>query len=161
MLVERESGVDIWSMHDLGKEIVIPTNGVVKKNGEAVMGRGLALDAARRWDWLPEMIGRFILSHGNRVYRFTNELIDDKLHIFTFPTKEDWRDPASLDLIQRSAVDLKLLIEESNERNEKEIREVYLPRVGCGAGGLHWRDVRMTLKFALERSNVIFTIVHK
>jgi len=32
---------DIWNLHKVGW-IIIPTNGFVKKNGENVMGRGLA-----------------------------------------------------------------------------------------------------------------------
>ena len=161
MLVEQAGSADIWTFYQQGYYIVIPTNGVVKKNGEAVMGKGLALDVARRWDWFPELLGRFITKSGSRVYRFTNDEIDDPLHIFTFPTKENWRDPASLDVIWRSAVELRELVDEINERSDGEMRAVYLPRVGCGAGGLRWRDVRPSLRLALkEWSDVVFTAVH-
>jgi len=34
---------DIWKYHDRHTPIVITTNGYVKRNGECVMGRGIAL----------------------------------------------------------------------------------------------------------------------
>ena len=39
----KEVKGDIWNFYNKGYWIVIPTNGTVKRNGEAVMGRGVAL----------------------------------------------------------------------------------------------------------------------
>jgi len=36
---------NIWNYYNKGNWIVITTNGTIKKNGEAVMGRGVALEA--------------------------------------------------------------------------------------------------------------------
>ena len=159
--MEQESPEDIWTSYERGHYVVVPTNGVVKRSGEAVMGAGLALDVARRWDWFPALLGRWITDHGSRVFVFANNVIDDPLRVFTFPVKEDWRLPARLDLVQRSAVELRALAEDLGDETEMNVGEIYLPRVGCGAGGLRWTDVRPTLRFALERSRVTFIVVHK
>lgn len=44
----KEITGDIWDFWNRGHYIVIPTNGSVKKNGEAVMGKGLALQAKEK-----------------------------------------------------------------------------------------------------------------
>jgi hypothetical protein len=44
---------NIWDYYDKGHWIVITTNGIVNKNGEAIMGRGVALEAAKKFKDLP------------------------------------------------------------------------------------------------------------
>lgn len=54
----KEVKGDIWKVaaenHDW---IVIPTNGFVKVNGKAVMGRGLAYQAMEKYPELPAELG--------------------------------------------------------------------------------------------------------
>lgn len=45
---------DIWEYHKQGYWIVITTNGFVKKNGCAVMGRGVAKQAVTKYPSLPK-----------------------------------------------------------------------------------------------------------
>jgi len=61
----KEITGDIWDFYEKGFWIVITTNGNVKDNGEAVMGKGIALQARQRYPLLPSMLGKGILEIGN------------------------------------------------------------------------------------------------
>jgi len=137
----REESGDIWQRHDEGYTIVIPTNGTVTRTGELVMGRGLALQAMKRWRSIPSLLGPLVREHGNIVYYLREYML------FTFPVKEHWKDPASLDLIRRSAVQL--------EAMTKGIPCIYLPRVGCGNGRLEWKTVRPILRKILHHPRFV------
>lgn len=115
---------------------VIPVNGFVKKSGLAVMGAGLARQAAQRYPNLPEVLGRCISNSGNHVHMLRHDLV-------AFPTKNDWQDPADLMLIERSAEELLKLA------TLQQFKLVALPRVGCGLGGLRWGQVKPILERVL------------
>ena len=104
---------------------VITTNGSVKKNGEAVMGRGCALEAKQRWPALAATLGTYITRFGNRVTYFQD------YNLFTFPVKHEWMQKADIDLIKLSAEQLSLHALHSWE-------VILMPRPGCGNGGLQW-----------------------
>lgn len=101
----------------------ITTNGTVKKNGEAVMGRGCALEAAQDRPNLPKILGCKLDLTGNHVYWLDAD-------IYSFPVKHHWRESASLDLIEQSAYELDAIINSNFT--------VVLPRPGCGNGRLDW-----------------------
>jgi hypothetical protein len=133
----KEIIVNLWDFHKDGNWIVIPTNGEVNKDGLAVMGKGLALEAKNKFPRLTTELGVQISYFGNRLFAF------DKFKIITFPTKYSWRDKSDICLIAVSASQLKDYVDESTNEwiNEKVTFKtpVYLPRVGCGNGGLDWR----------------------
>lgn len=132
---------DIWSFWEQGYYIVIPTNGFVKKNGEAVMGRGLALQTKERFPEFPRVLGERLKVYGNMVFVFA----DYKL--ITFPVKRVWLEKASLNLIEESCNALSAIF----RYNLCSLRTpVYLPKVGCGNGGLNWEDVKPILEKALD-----------
>jgi len=140
---------NIWDYADQGY-IVIPTNGIVKKNGDAVMGAGLAKEAARRFPSLPQKLGIRLKETGNHNYHFMD------IKLMTFPTKNHWKEPSDLNLIISSAAqlqnDLKVI--------QKQGRTIhyFLPRVGCGCGGLDWKVVRAAIAPYLDDPMV--TIVY-
>ena|SRR5258706_15825231 len=134
---------NIWNYHKDGNWIVIPTNGEVKKNGEAVMGKGLAKQAAERFPTLPLRLAR-MLESGNFTYWYPD------LHLITFPTKERWRDRSSLELIKLSLHGLWPWLGLDDQ--------IYLPRVGCGNGGLSWeKEVKPLLEKYLDDR---FVVIH-
>ena len=140
---------DIWDFHRQENWIVIPVNGAVKNNGEAVMGAGLALQAAQRFPELPKELGSWITDSGTNVYWHGY-----KTYIITFPTKHrNWRADSCLGLIEESAWSLKRW----NDSAQLPI-SVYLPRLGCGerTGRLQWSDVKPILEQHLDDR---FTVV--
>lgn len=63
--------------------------------------------------------------------------------ILNFPTKEHWRGATRIEWIQEGLRDLRRVIE------EKGIRSVAIPPLGCGQGGLRWETVRPLIRDAL------------
>ena len=113
--------------------ICIPTNGQVKRNGRAVMGAGVAKIARDKWPGLDLRLGHCLCEWGNRlqVLTLTKEV---DYHIIAFPTKHHWKDKSDLELIERAAKDLR------DVTSCRHWRSIWLPVVGCGLGGLSWRD---------------------
>ena len=123
---------------------VITTNGTVKKNGEAVMGRGCALEAKQRHPTFPLYLGKQIRECGNVVLDcgFWGE---GQVRLVTFPTKHNWYERSDLNLIRTSAIDLHQLVEMSYDWDT-----IVMPRPGCGNGGLRWENVKPVLAPILD-----------
>jgi hypothetical protein len=139
---------DIWEKHKQGKYIIIPTNGDWNRFGEAVMGRGLALQAKTNFPLLPKMLGNLLKKHGNIGFEFP------MWNLFTFPVKIHWSEQANLELIEQSTKDL----EEFELCIKSKINfplPIYLPKVGCGNGKLDWADVKPILEKYLNPEKFI------
>lgn len=141
----QEIDGNLWDFWEAGYWIAITTNGTVKNNGCAVMGRGVARDCANKIPEMRRMLGEQLKAHGNHVFMF-----QEPIRAFTFPVKYGWFETASPALIQRSALEL------VNAVNSYQIPEVFLPRPGCGNGGLNWNQVRPLLEGVLDHR---FTVV--
>jgi hypothetical protein len=63
------------------------------------------------------------------------------LRLFTFPVKYHWKEQANLALIVQSAHQLVSLVDCSPLTVGTKLEHVYLPRPGCGNGGLMWSVV--------------------
>lgn len=126
----------------IGGVLCITTNGFVKANGQCVMGRGCAAEAKSRWPTFPGALGQSIQQYGNKVHHFqydTGTYVD----VVTFPVKHNWWEKADLDLIARSAVQLRAMADGNPRWND---RHVYLPRPGCGNGRLLWTTVKAVIE---------------
>lgn len=155
--------------------ICITTNGFVKKNGEAVMGRGCARTAAQLMPGLPEALGNALKSQGLQVYAHGPW---NGIEIVTFPVKPvsmicgpyldnvvkhmrkqfkpgdrapGWACVADHNIIKRSASQLVTMT------NERGWERVVLPRPGAGAGQLDWGTVRANLSQWLDDRFYIIT----
>lgn len=118
---------DLWDFAADQEWIVITTNGDVRHDGHAVMGRGVAREAAARWTDLPPLLGAQLRASGNRVFAFP------RWRLLTYPVKHSWRDQrADLALIEVSAHELVAKV------GLLRLRRVYLVRPGCGNGALDW-----------------------
>jgi hypothetical protein len=123
---------DIWE--HLGRAVIaVTTSGSVTRDGKAVMGRGVASQAAQRFPGLPCVLGLLLKNAGNHVHPLGEGIV-------SFPVEESaWACP-DLRLISRSAQELRELA----DREGWEM--VVVPRPGCGGGGLEWREVRPLLE---------------
>lgn len=144
---------NLWSYMPNASARVITTNGFVKQNGEAVMGRGCAAEAARTFPLLPRDLGHKIKSGGNHVFVFRKMLGAQGLDfdLVTFPTKNHWADSSDIDLIFRSACEL------ADEADFYGWGSVIMPRPGCGNGNLEWDEVRPTIKGILDHRFYVIT----
>jgi len=130
-----------------GGGIVITTNGQVRRDGRAVMGRGVALQAAQKWSTLPALLGDILPLEGNH----SNLFFLDELNVITLPTKEHWKDPSPLWLIERSLGEL-IDITAYHELTG----EVFLPPIGCGNGGRNFKtEIKPLLNKYLDNRYVV------
>jgi O-acetyl-ADP-ribose deacetylase (regulator of RNase III) len=126
-------------------------------NTEGVMGKGIALLFKERF---PQMYS---------VYRqacVAGEVRPGKMHVFdcgfgsrprfiiNFPTKRDWRLPSKLEDVETG---LAALVQEIQER---QIRSVALPALGCGNGGLDWEMVLPRIQTACEKLRNVQVMIY-
>lgn len=132
---------DFWMIQADWK--CIPTNGSLRKNGEAIFGKGLAKQARDRFDDIEIIAGQSQQRLGN-VFRFLCLCGDSGLisgnsysyKLFAFPTKDKWNDCSSLSLIRKSIVQMTEVLESCEETPNS----ILLPRVGCGEGHRGWEN---------------------
>lgn len=138
-----ETSGDLWAFHTQGRWVVVTTNGSVRKDGCAVMGRGVAREAAQKFPTLPKQLGHVLRLTGNRVFEWPEH------RLFTFPVKHQWQEGADIGLIRESAKELALMVDRVT------LLRVYLVRPGCGNGGLRWEAVKPVLAPLLDDRFVV------
>jgi hypothetical protein len=120
---------DIWDWHALGFWTVIPTNLQCKGNGAAVMGAGLAKQAADKYRSLPIQYGVHLVA-GNGFVTYHN------YRLLMVPTKIHWRGSSTLGMVESAVRALKVAKVEG---------KIVVPPLGCGLGGLDWAEVQPIL----------------
>ncbi|MBD3004739.1 macro domain-containing protein [Streptomyces sp. 5-10] len=103
-------------------------------NCEGVMGAGLALQFKQRY---PGMFARYrVLCRAGNIVPGSIMFDDgDGQHIANLATKGYWRSPSRLEWIDDGLTTLAQHIEEEG------VPSVAVPPLGCGLGGLDFRDV--------------------
>jgi hypothetical protein len=146
----KQAAGDLWRFPC--DTLCITTNGTRKHDGQAVMGRGVAAQAAQRWPWLPQVLGDSLVEHGNHVAALW-KLLDTPL-LLSFPVKHHWREIADLGLIVRSCRELMRLA------GKLGLGQIALVRPGCGNGGLSWKVVEPRIAPLLDdRVTVVYSDV--
>lgn len=141
---------DIWDYHKIGCWIVIPTNTCIKSNGQAVMGAGLAKQAADRFPGLASGYGTYLGGfEGCNAINIHRPWPVSNHRLVLMPTKHDWRNPSELWMVEL-VVDY--LIQWTSAMTNSLVFVV--PALGCGRGGLRWEDVQPVLD-KLPRSRFI------
>lgn len=133
-----EINKNLWDFDSEVYYRVITTNGNIKMNGEAVMGKGIALQAAQRYPGLPSKLAIHLKIYGNIPKIFA------KYKIITFPTKDKWKEKSTYELISNSCDNLVFLCKYFN------IKKIVMPMVGCSNGGLKWVDVKKIIYEKLD-----------
>ncbi len=132
-----ESTGDIWDLAYNDYWRVIPTNGSVNSSGKAVMGRGVALQAAKKFPNLQLDLAEDLHAQGLRTLLYVDR------GLIIFPVKFEWSQRASLTLIGKSCDQLKDLLYGTQMK-------IVMPRVGCGNGWLEWSSVKPILELRFE-----------
>ncbi|MEQ1891015.1 MAG: macro domain-containing protein [Planctomycetota bacterium] len=115
-------------------------------NEVGVMGKGIALQfrdafpgSARAYEQACKrkevQVGRVLLTEtGN---------LSGPRWVIHFPTKKHWRKPSQLQWVRDGLKDLARVL------LEREIRSAAVPALGCGNGGLDWRQVKGEIELVL------------
>ena len=108
-------------------------------NTQGVMGKGLALEFKKRY---PENYKSYKKAcHKNlckigKIHTFKLQNNDSNLkYIMNFPTKHYWNNPSELEYIVKGLYDVQM------EILWLGLGSIAIPRLGCGLGGLDWKDV--------------------
>lgn len=125
-------------------------------NCVGIMGKGIAKGVKERY---PDVYKEYRslcdmkqMRPGKILTVPTNELIGAK-YIVNFPTKRHWRNNSRLDDIE---LGLESLVEEIKQLGFKSIA---IPPLGCGNGGLNWKDVKpLVIKYLKGIKDIEITV---
>jgi O-acetyl-ADP-ribose deacetylase (regulator of RNase III) len=115
-------------------------------NTEGVSGKGIALQFKLRFPHnyaayrAAAERGEIVLG---QVFPVATALLDGPKWIINFPTKGHWKSRSRLKDIDTGLSDLVRLV------RELDIKSIAVPPLGCGNGGLQWRDVRPLMEAKL------------
>lgn len=117
-------------------------------NTVGVMGAGIALQFKKQF---PEMYEQYKIDcerNGVKLGKMHVVQVEEnpRKFVFNFPTLEHWSDQSTLSDIEDGLQDLVRIVE------EKSIRSIAIPPLGCGVGGLEWEDVRARIISAFEQA---------
>jgi O-acetyl-ADP-ribose deacetylase (regulator of RNase III) len=131
-----------------GNLLDAPTEALVNTvNTVGVMGKGIALMFKEAF---PENFRAYEEACKRKEIRVGHMFVTENLSldgprwIVNFPTKKHWRQPSKLEWVIEGLQDLRRVVQ------ERGIRSIALPPLGCGNGGLEWRDVRPEIERALD-----------
>ncbi len=116
-------------------------------NCVGAMGKGLALQFRQAE---PENYRHYQVACRNGRVRLGEMLVFDKgtsfhpRYIINFPTKQHWRDHSRIEDIASGLVAL------TDEVSRLGISSIAVPPLGCGNGGLDWKDVRPLIEDAFS-----------
>ena len=134
---------DLFECPERYDAICVTTNGIVKKDGSAVMGAGIAKMFAQKYPSLPKNLGEKIKAGGNHAY-LLGAVMDKQYAILSFPTKEHFKDKSDIELIKRSCRELVAIADRYH------LQHIYFPAPGCGLGGLILKDVCAEIEKILD-----------
>jgi O-acetyl-ADP-ribose deacetylase (regulator of RNase III) len=127
-------------------------------NTVGIMGKGIALMFKEQFPRNFEAYARACEAREVRIGKMfvtENEELFGPRWIINFPTKTHWRVKTKIEWVKDGLEDLVRVI------REKGIRSVAVPPLGCGNGGLEWRDVRPLIVTALEQLEGVEAIVYE
>ena len=139
-MIEMRYDGNIFLLPDGPEAAAVTTNGMIKKDGSAVMGAGIARYARDNLEGIDGILGALLRVSGNHA-RFLGSFYDRNretaglppmVFAMAFPTKDDWRDPSDPALIRRSAAEAMHVAHVNN------LRKVYMPAPGCSNGRLDY-----------------------
>lgn len=112
-------------------------------NTVGVMGKGLASAFKSRYPEMFRQYRKLCKEHKFEVGQLWLWKGPDQW-VLNFPTKKHWRNPSEISYIE---VGLRKFVDQYEQRG---IREVAFPRLGCGHGGLDWSAVRPIMETFLR-----------
>jgi hypothetical protein len=132
-----EVRANIFDKHILEQAdaVCITTNSVVKADGKAVMGAGVAKGARDKWPGIDATFGSMLTMRGENKPMYIHRAFPEDCVVMSFPTKHHWRDKSCLELIEQSA---KIL---AHLADLMKWKTVFLPRPVCSNGGLTTAEV--------------------
>ena len=127
-------------------------------NTKGIMGKGIALMFKERF---PLNFKAYEHACRNQEVRIGMMFVTESEEFFgprwiiNFPTKTHWRVKTRLEWIEQGLRDLVRVV------NDKKIRSLAVPPLGCGNGGLDWRDVRPLIVNTLSTVDGLDAVIYE
>lgn len=121
-------------------------------NCKGIMGKGLALDFKKRYP-MNFILYKDICDQGKLKpgYVYWTRDITTNTTIINFATKDHWKDYSRSEWIDSGCMKLRQYLID----NPHNIKDIAIPKLGCGLGGLDWSYVRnIFLKYFNDITNV-------
>ena len=114
-------------------------------NCMGISGKGLALEFRKRY---PEMDIAYRLYCVRGQMQIGGSMVHctglwtppDPEYIICFPTKKHWRDPSEYEYIHAGLFGL------AQALIRHDVESVAIPALGCGNGGLEWKEVKILIE---------------
>lgn len=155
-MIEIEHDGSIFTrLHSNRDACIITTNGVLRRDGKAVMGAGIAKYCRDTFPGIDITLGEYIREEGNHShslgwYPVPGCDYECEFRLFSFPTKDDWRENSKPALIRQSCREM------MQHADSHVLHHAYMPCPGCSNGGLdYWKDVRPILLEELDDRFVV------
>lgn len=115
-------------------------------NTVGIMGKGIALAFKKEF---PENYKLYKKACDNNELKIGDLLVTQTgrpipKYIINFPTKQHWRNTSKIEYIEKGMERLVEVIK------EKDIQSIAIPPLGCGNGGLIWKNVKPVIVKGLE-----------
>lgn len=125
-------------------------------NCVGVMGKGIALQFKKKFPnnfkAYQEACGKNEIKIGKVFFTENRDLFQPK-YIINFPTKIHWNEQSRLEYIEKGMDDL------IEKIKNLKIKSIALPALGCGNGGLEWKNIKEIMIRKLEKINDIKVIL--
>jgi O-acetyl-ADP-ribose deacetylase (regulator of RNase III) len=126
-------------------------------NTVGVMGKGIALQFKQVY---PDMFKVYERAAKNgdvqlgKMHVYPTNALSGPRYIINFPTKQHWQDRSYLGDIRNGLTDLLQVVKSLG------IESVAIPPLGCGNGGLDWRDVEPLIASIFEQLPNVRAVVY-
>lgn len=141
---------NLWEVAATRGWVVVTTNTTLRRDGSAVMGAGLAKEAVERYPGIDVRLGKHINVFYDRLYI--------EKPVICLPTKRDWKRNSRMIWIEKGChelVDFGRILKDLGNTDP-----IYLPKLGCGLGGLNWeREVRPVMDAILEDDRFVLVSI--
>lgn len=127
-------------------------------NCVGVMGRGIALQFKQTY---PDNYKAYksACDKGEvklgKMFIYSLESLFNPKYIINFPTKNHWKEKSSLESIELGLLDLKKTI------IEYKIKSIAIPPLGCGLGGLNWKEVKSLITKTFDDLKTVDFIIYE
>jgi len=117
-------------------------------NCAGAMGKGIALTFKNKF---PQMYSEYKLMCEKKEFKPGDvfDYQDGEFHIYNLATQYSWRTNATLDFIGLSMRRMLQIAESSN------VRDIAMPAIGAGLGGLKWYDVKRVIDTVSAESPLV------
>lgn len=150
MIEWRSEGDILRSGADI---IVIPVNCV------GVMGAGLAKQVLQKWPYILKDHKRFCRMNSLLPGMVRMTSAEGGPFFALAATKDDWRDPSKLDWIESCLIEIRN--EAAHFQYVAGSVTVAIPALGCGLGGLDWKDVKPLIEGTFALLPGILAVVYE